>query len=156
MGTPAAASHFPRFTVATRERNRRNRASPLERSYSTCLPPNHDAIRSAQNCWERADAFPGWAPKAKRVDVVLEKSADEDPYRASISLEAEPGGYFTESAAADAGAFYRFRVDGAETFRPDPASRSQPQGPHRSSCVLDPKRFSGAMVTGPAFVGPAR
>src|SRR5215210_1965167 len=85
--------------------------------------------------------FRVWAPKAKTVDLVLEKSADQDPSRTFTPLAAEAGGYFAGSAQADAGAFYRFRVDGAETFHPDPASRSQPEGPHRSSCIVDPARF---------------
>ncbi len=82
-----------------------------------------------------------WAPKASRIDVVLEASADEDRDRTFHPLTAEDHGYFAGTAPADAGAFYRFRVDGAATFHPDPASRSQPQGPHRSSCVVDPRRF---------------
>lgn len=72
---------------------------------------------------------------------MLEKSADEDADGNFIPLEAEADGYFAGVATAGAGAFYRFRIDGAETFYPDPASRSQPQGPHRSSCIVDPKRF---------------
>src|SRR5215212_2658766 len=85
--------------------------------------------------------FRVWAPKAKTVDLVLEKSADQDPSRTFTPLAAEPGGYFAGSAQTDAGAFYRFRVDGAEALHPDPASRSQPEGPHRSSCIVDPARF---------------
>lgn len=85
--------------------------------------------------------FRVWAPKARRVDVVLETSADEEASRTFHPLEIESGGYFAGIVAADAGAFYRFRVGGAETFHPDPASRSQPQGPHRSSCVVDPGAF---------------
>ncbi len=42
---------------------------------------------------------------------------------------------------AGAGALYRFRVNEAEDFHPDPASRFQPEGPHGSSCIVDPKRF---------------
>ena len=86
--------------------------------------------------------FRVWAPKAKRLDVVLESSPENEAERTFHPLEAESGGYFSGAIAADAGAFYRFRVNEAETFHPDPASRSQPQGPHRSSCVVDPSRFS--------------
>ena len=90
---------------------------------------------------DRHTHFRVWAPKAKQVDLVLEASADEDPTRAFVPLESEAGGFFSGTAAAEAGAFYRFRVDGAETFHPDPASRYQPQGPHRSSCIVDPSQF---------------
>ena len=85
--------------------------------------------------------FRVWAPKAKRLDVVLETSPENEAERTFHPLEAESGGYFSGALTADAGAFYRFRVNGAETFHPDPASRFQPQGPHRSSCVMDPSRF---------------
>ncbi|MDQ2919688.1 MAG: malto-oligosyltrehalose trehalohydrolase [Verrucomicrobiota bacterium] len=85
--------------------------------------------------------FRVWAPKAKRVEVVLEKSADEDPTRSFHPLEAENDGYFAGIVQADVGAFYRFRVNEAETFHPDPASRYQPQGPHRSSAIVDPATF---------------
>ena len=85
--------------------------------------------------------FRVWAPKAKRLDVVLESSPENEAERTFHPLAAESGGYFSAVIAADAGAFYRFRVNEAESFHPDPASRSQPQGPHRSSCVVDPARF---------------
>jgi maltooligosyltrehalose trehalohydrolase len=85
--------------------------------------------------------FRVWAPKAKRLDVVLESSPENEAERTFHPLAAESGGYFSGAIAAAAGAFYRFRVNEAETFHPDPASRSQPQGPHRSSCVVDHTRF---------------
>jgi maltooligosyltrehalose trehalohydrolase len=85
--------------------------------------------------------FRVWAPKAKRLDVVSESSLENEATRTFHPLAAESGGYFSGAVSAGAGAFYRFRVDGAETFHPDPASRFQPGGPHRSSCVVDPSRF---------------
>ncbi|MGZ5553122.1 MAG: malto-oligosyltrehalose trehalohydrolase [Chthoniobacterales bacterium] len=86
--------------------------------------------------------FRVWAPKAKRVDVVLEESAESAAQRTFHPLEAEAGGYFSGIAPAKAGALYRFRLDGAENFHPDPASRFQPDGPHGSSAVVDPKSFA--------------
>ncbi|HEV2840774.1 MAG TPA: malto-oligosyltrehalose trehalohydrolase [Chthoniobacterales bacterium] len=86
--------------------------------------------------------FRVWAPKAKRLDVVLESSPENDAARTFHSLQPEDGGYFSGSIAADPGAFYRFRVNEAESFHPDPASRFQPQGVHRSSCIVDPSRFN--------------
>ena len=82
-----------------------------------------------------------WAPKARHLDVVLESSPENEAERTFHPLEAEGGGYFAGAITAEAGAFYRFRVNEAEAFHPDPASRFQPQGPHRSSCVVDPSRF---------------
>src|SRR5213595_246205 len=85
--------------------------------------------------------FRVWAPKATRVDVVLEESAAKNAHRTFHPLQREDSGYFSGSAEARAGACYRFRVNNAEHFHPDPASRFQPDGPHGSSCVTDPKNF---------------
>jgi maltooligosyltrehalose trehalohydrolase len=85
--------------------------------------------------------FRVWAPKASRVDVVLETSSAKNAQRTFHPINREDGGYFSGSAQASAGAFYRFRVDEGEHFYPDPASRFQPQGPHGSSTVIDPTKF---------------
>src|ERR1700739_3654646 len=82
-----------------------------------------------------------WAPKAHDVDLVVEESADSNAKRLFHSLEREDGGYFSGVANVGAGASYRFRVNDAEHFHPDPASRFQPHGPHGSSCVVDPAQF---------------
>jgi maltooligosyltrehalose trehalohydrolase len=58
-----------------------------------------------------------------------------------FALQAEPGGYFSGLAAGvRAGALYRYRLDGGESY-PDPASRYQPEGPHGPSQVVDPAAF---------------
>ncbi len=85
--------------------------------------------------------FRVWAPKAKGIDLVLETSAAKNASRTFHPLSREEGGYFSGTAQVGAGACYRFRVDGAEHFHPDPASRFQPDGPHGSSCVVDPATF---------------
>jgi maltooligosyltrehalose trehalohydrolase len=85
--------------------------------------------------------FRVWAPKAQHVDVVLETTAAKESKRTFHALEAEPGGYFSGVAKAGTGARYRFRVNGAENFYPDPASRFQPDGPHGSSYIVDPTQF---------------
>lgn len=77
--------------------------------------------------------FRVWAPKRKRVDVVMDGTATE--------LANEPDGYFSGLIAdARAGSWYRFRLDRGESY-PDPASRFQPEGPHGPSQVIDPTRF---------------
>src|SRR6266478_950923 len=88
---------------------------------------------------ENQTHFRVWAPKARKLDVILQDAAPGKPK--SYSLTAEPGGYFSGAASADPGSRYRFRVDGAENFYPDPASRFQPDGPHGSSCIVDPTKF---------------
>src|SRR5215216_1156576 len=86
---------------------------------------------------ENQTHFRVWAPKARQVDVVLEDAAKPNFF----PLTAESGGYFSGSAFACAGTRYRFRVNGEESLYPDPASRFQPDGPHGSSCIVDPTKF---------------
>jgi maltooligosyltrehalose trehalohydrolase len=90
---------------------------------------------------ENKTHFRVWAPKAQQLDLVLEESAAKDAKRTFHSLEAEGDGYFSGTADCGAGACYRFRVNKAEKFYPDPASRFQSDGPHGSSCVVDPTSF---------------
>ncbi len=82
-----------------------------------------------------------WAPKAQHVELVLEESATKNAKRTFHPLDPEKGGYFSGAANVGAGACYWFRVNRAEHFHPDPASRFQPDGPHGSSCVIDPTTF---------------
>ena len=77
-------------------------------------------------------SFRVWAPKRRRVDVLLEGGG-------AHPLEPERGGYFSGLVAgARAGALYKLRLDGGDAF-PDPASRFQPEGPHGPSMVVDPR-----------------
>jgi maltooligosyltrehalose trehalohydrolase len=58
-----------------------------------------------------------------------------------VEMEEETDGWFAAVApGVGAGARYRFRLDGADAF-PDPASRSQPDGVHGPSEVVDPSAF---------------
>jgi maltooligosyltrehalose trehalohydrolase len=84
--------------------------------------------------------FRVWAPKAQQVDLVLEENAAKGSRRFH-ELEAEAAGYFSGAANTGAGARYRFRINNAENFYPDPASRFQPDGPHGPSCIVDPAGF---------------
>jgi len=78
--------------------------------------------------------FRVWAPKRRRVEVVLEDGP-------ATPLDRDPSGYFSGLVAeAVGGSRYRFRLDGGDLF-PDPASRFQPCGPHGPSRVVDPGRF---------------
>lgn len=80
--------------------------------------------------------FRVWAPKANTIDLILdpEGSCKVRP------LSADDNGYFSGVTECGAGARYKFRVDGKNCY-PDPASRFQPDGPHGSSCVIDPFAF---------------
>jgi maltooligosyltrehalose trehalohydrolase len=80
-----------------------------------------------------------WAPKARQVNLVLEKVAAKSSMQTLHTLQPEEGGYFSGSVNAGAGARYRFLVNNG--FYPDPASRFQPDGPHGPSCIVDPTQF---------------
>ncbi len=76
-----------------------------------------------------------WAPLAERVELVLEDGS-------SRSLLPTGDGHFGGSYHdLAAGTGYRYRVDGRGPF-PDPASRSQPDGVHGASQLVDPHRYS--------------
>lgn len=88
--------------------------------------------------------FRVWAPKRKKVEVVIEPPAGDKSEGAlpAVELEPEPRGYFSGAVRqAHAGTLYRFRLDGEGPF-PDPASRFQPAGPHGPSQVIDPRSFT--------------
>jgi maltooligosyltrehalose trehalohydrolase len=78
--------------------------------------------------------FRVWAPRRRAVEVALEGGGGP-------SLSSEGNGYFSGTVReARAGALYKFRLDGRESF-PDPASRFQPEGPHGPSQVVDPAAY---------------
>jgi maltooligosyltrehalose trehalohydrolase len=95
---------------------------------------SHDGVR-----------FRVWAPRRKRVDVVIYDAANADASThpgAVVALEPETDGYFSVVASeAHPGTLYRYRLDGHDAF-PDPASRFQPHGPHGPSQVIDPGAFA--------------
>ena len=71
-----------------------------------------------------------WAPMAKNVSCRLAENSVEIP------LKLEQYGYwYAESNLIAAGDLYKISVDGKEF--PDPASRSQPEGVHGPSQVVD-------------------
>jgi len=84
--------------------------------------------------------FSLWAPAARTVAVWYRPS----PKAAARTLPAEraSGGWWHTSAGdAGAGAPYRWIIDGKLSV-PDPASRSNPWGPHEPSVVVDPSTYT--------------
>lgn len=80
--------------------------------------------------------FGVWAPRAQRVDVMLEAG------NSVLPMSQGAAGYFVCFAnGVQAGALYRYRVDGGTAY-PDPASRFQPLGVHGPSMVVDPARYA--------------
>ena len=80
--------------------------------------------------------FRVWAPAAARVEVVI-----EGPGAGHHALERGGGGYHSALVPGlAAGTRYRYRLDGSDVY-PDPASRSQPEGVHGPSEVVDTAAF---------------
>lgn len=72
--------------------------------------------------------FTVWAPDKDKVELVL-----ESPVSKIYPMEKDEQEYWTFTAPSlPAGARYRFRLDGQDSF-PDPASFSQPDGVHAAS-----------------------
>ncbi|MBI3977499.1 MAG: malto-oligosyltrehalose trehalohydrolase [Chloroflexi bacterium] len=81
--------------------------------------------------------FTVWAPNATRVDVEIETAGGP----IHCPLAEEDGGIFAGLVPGlDAGALYRYRLDGSHAY-PDPYSRCQPHGVHGPSVVVDPGTF---------------
>ncbi len=78
-----------------------------------------------------------WAPHASTIDLVLDADRTHP-----IPLARQDDGFFAGAIAGmSAGTRYWYRIDG-DVLRPDPVSRSQPDGPHGPSAVVDPASFA--------------
>ncbi len=79
--------------------------------------------------------FRVWAPTCRTLDVVVEG-------RRPQPLESTTGGIREVTLRnVPLGARYQYRVDG-QRYRPDPASRYQPEGVHGPSVVIDPHAYT--------------
>ena len=84
--------------------------------------------------------FRVWAPHAKQVSINLFGQC-ELAIRPPVQMKPCERGYFEATVVgAGPGARYRYMLDGQKE-RPDPASRSQPDGVHGPSAVIDPDAF---------------
>ncbi len=87
---------------------------------------------------ENGTRFRVWAPKARKIEVILERPGEEP---LEIALERSADNHFSALVpGVRAGDQYRYRIDGQGMF-PDPASRFQPEGIHGPSEVVDPGTF---------------
>jgi maltooligosyltrehalose trehalohydrolase len=93
-----------------------------------------------------AEVLPGgvlfrvWAPKRRSIVLVLEQKSERPKH---LELKPESHGYFSVLVAGvPPGCRYSYRLDGDDYAYPDPASRFQPEGPHRPSEIVDPSRFN--------------
>ncbi len=79
--------------------------------------------------------FRVWAPKASSVSLVL--MGDQEPY----PMNPEARGYFsTFIQGLEPGRRYCYLLN-EDQPRPDPVSRSQPEGVHHASEIIDPSEF---------------
>jgi hypothetical protein len=92
--------------------------------------------------------FRGWAPEARRVDVmvhgvgVADKAWSKEGQVHAMS-RGDEGMWSACVTGLRPGARYRYRLDGERLLPdPDPASRWQPEGPHGPSEVVDPSAFA--------------
>ena len=74
-----------------------------------------------------------WAPRARAPRLAVD---GRDP----VPMDASGGGWFEATVPAGPGTRYRFLLDDG-TAVPDPASRSQPEGPHGPSELVDPAAY---------------
>lgn len=101
----------------------------LRQSHSLCLNLGAEVMTEGIR-------FRVWAPKCKRVEVVIEGKQISD-----IPLAPEENGYFSGIVPwLKAGALYYYRLNGNQQY-PDPCSRFQPRGPHGPSLVVDPRAY---------------
>jgi maltooligosyltrehalose trehalohydrolase len=107
---------------------------PIANEFVAVLPGTGAAFIGSRPC-PGGTHFRVWAPIAKRVQVVIERSKLRFP------LTPEEGGYFSGTLpSVSAGDRYKFSLDEGEPF-PDPASRYQPEGPHGPSEIVDPSAY---------------
>jgi len=89
--------------------------------------------------------FRVWAPRCRTLDVIIEG-------RRPPALTRQDDGLFeTVVQGLPTGTRYQYRLDG-QRYRPDPASRFQPEGVHGPSMVVNPASFPW---TDQAFTGHA-
>jgi maltooligosyltrehalose trehalohydrolase len=75
-----------------------------------------------------------WAPACRQVEFTIDGGA-------GFPLERDADGFFAGTIrGVGPGVRYWYRLDGGN-LRPDPASRSQPDGPHGPSAIVDASVF---------------
>jgi maltooligosyltrehalose trehalohydrolase len=90
------------------------------------------ALRFGPQITPEGITFRLWAPAAKRVDILLDRSHP---------MQARPDGWYEAAIPnARAGARYQYRIDG-ELVVPDPASHFQPQDVFGPSEVIDHTQY---------------
>lgn len=98
-------------------------------------PPRPDELPLGATVWGDGVGFLLWAPKAQKVELVLEG-------KRSIALEPQPNGYFSSYVKGiGAGTRYGFKLNGEGNVMPDPVSHRQPNGVLSLSEVVEHTQF---------------
>lgn len=83
--------------------------------------------------------FSLWAPAARQA-AVRHAATPGGPWRDAPAEPGPAGWWHCRVPGAGAGTLYQWVIDGEQAV-PDPASRSNPEGPHAASRVVDPLAF---------------
>src|SRR5688572_23651015 len=95
----------------------------------------------AETIGRDAVSFRVWAPKRKRVSVIIANTDGSERDRCELAREG--AGYFSGTRRDTLpGTLYWFQLDHEEKLYPDPASRFQPHGHAGPSVVVDPDQFT--------------
>lgn len=97
----------------------------------------HDMPFGARLDADGGATFRLWAPGARSIELAIGAGAEPALHAAQATGE---GWWQCRLKDAQAGTRYRWRVDGG-LLVPDPASRSNPQGPHAASSLVDAAQF---------------
>jgi maltooligosyltrehalose trehalohydrolase len=104
-----------------------------EHVISNDRPLPHTTPPGATHLENNRYRFCTWAPRSRSVELVFEGNAAP-----AVPLERDQWGYWSVTLDGIApGTRYRYRLDG-KLERPDMAARSQPEGVHGPSEVVDP------------------
>lgn len=87
-------------------------------------------------CRAATTDFRVWAPIRSYVELLLDRHGEQQ----AIPMEREGEYWIARVEDCPPGTRYRYRLDHGEAF-PDPCSRSQPEGVHGASEVVDPSLF---------------
>ncbi len=98
----------------------------------------HSGTRLGSSLLNGRCDFRVWAPYAKRVDLKIIGEGE-----ATHPMTQRSGVFSASVEGAGDGTRYCFSLDGGRGM-PDPVSRSQPEGVHGPSCVVDPMTFRWA------------